>query len=138
MKLAGANPKAKVSGLKELPGKSNYFIGNDPKKWRTNVPNYAEVKYEGVYPGIDLIYYGTEGGQLEYDFVVAPGADPSIIAFDIVGAGPRARPGAADGQPRGVAPTEGVQQGAPLRIDAHGDLVIPTDAGEVRFHKPVV
>ena len=51
MSLAGANPRAKVSGLEELPGKSNYFIGNDPKKWRTNVATYARVKYEGVYPG---------------------------------------------------------------------------------------
>ncbi len=124
MKLAGANPKAKVSGLKELPGKSNYFIGNDPKKWRTNVPNYAEVKYEGVYPGIDLVYYGSESGQLEYDFVVAPGADPSVIAFDIVGAG--------------LVPAPGRPRGAPLRIDSAGDLVIPTDAGAMRFHKPVV
>ncbi len=124
MKLEGANPKAKVSGMSELPGKSNYFIGNDPKKWRTNVSNYAEVKYEGVYPGIDLVYYGSEGGQLEYDFVVAPGADPSVIAFDIVGAG--------------LVPAPGRPRGAPLRIDSAGDLVIPTDAGEVRFHKPVV
>src|SRR5262249_36914345 len=53
MKLAGANPHAKVSGLEELPGKSNYFIGNDPKKWRTNVPNYAKVKYANVYPAVD-------------------------------------------------------------------------------------
>jgi hypothetical protein len=54
MKLVGANPHAKVSGMEELPGKSNYFIGNDPKKWRTSVPNYAKVKYANVYPGVDL------------------------------------------------------------------------------------
>ena len=75
MKLAGANASAQVVGLEELPGKTNYFIGNDPKKWRTNVPNYAKVKYQGVYPGVDLVYYGNQR-QLEYDFVVAPGADP--------------------------------------------------------------
>ena len=75
-KLVGANVKAAVTGAEELPGKSNYFIGNDPKKWRTNVPNYAKVKYASVYPGVDLVYYGNQGGQLEYDFVVAPGADP--------------------------------------------------------------
>jgi hypothetical protein len=68
MSLVGANPLAKVSGFDELPGKSNYFIGNDPKKWRTNVPTYAKVKYEGVYPGVDLVYYGNQG-RLEYDFV---------------------------------------------------------------------
>lgn len=55
----------------------NYFIGNDPAKWRTNVPTDAKVKYAGVYLGVDLVYYGNQG-QLEYDFVVAPGADPSI------------------------------------------------------------
>ncbi|HLY63276.1 MAG TPA: SBBP repeat-containing protein [Terriglobia bacterium] len=78
MKLVGANPTAKVMGLDELPGKSNYFIGNDPKKWRTNVPNYTKVKYKNVYPGVDLIYYGNQQ-QLEYDFVVSPGADPRAI-----------------------------------------------------------
>jgi hypothetical protein len=59
MTLAGANPKATVTGLEELPGKSNYFIGNDPTKWRTNVPTCAKVKYQNVYRGIDLVYYGT-------------------------------------------------------------------------------
>ena len=61
MKLAGANRSPKVTGVDELPGKSNYFIGNDPKKWRTDVPNYAKVKYENVYPGVDLVYYGHQG-----------------------------------------------------------------------------
>jgi hypothetical protein len=75
MKLIGANPQPPVAGLEELPGKVNYFIGNDPTKWRTNVPTYTKVKYEDVYPGVDLVYYGNQR-QLEYDFVVAPGADP--------------------------------------------------------------
>ncbi|MGH8363699.1 MAG: hypothetical protein ACRESQ_10160, partial [Gammaproteobacteria bacterium] len=61
MKLVGANAKAQVTGLAELPGKSNYFIGNDPKNWHTNVPNYAEVRYRNVYPGVDLVYYGNQG-----------------------------------------------------------------------------
>ena len=82
MKLVGANPQAKVSGLEELPGRSNYFIGNDPKKWRTNVPNYAKVKYADVYPGVNLVYYGNQG-KLEYDFVVQPGADPRKIVLDV-------------------------------------------------------
>ena len=51
----GANANAAVTGADELPGKSNYFIGNDPKKWRTNVPNYAKVRYQDVYPGVDLV-----------------------------------------------------------------------------------
>ena len=79
MKLRNANPAAKVTGADELAGTSNYFIGNDPAKWRTNVPTYAKVKYEGIYPGIDLVYYGNQR-QLEYDFIVAPGADPRRIA----------------------------------------------------------
>ncbi len=71
MKLRNANPAAKVTGTDELAGTSNYFIGNDPAKWRTNVPTYAKVKYEGIYSGIDLVYYGNQR-QLEYDFIVAP------------------------------------------------------------------
>ena len=71
-----------IDGLEPTGGISNYFIGNDPAKWRTNVPNYAKVKYAGVYPGVDLVYYGNQG-QLEYDFVVAPGADPKVITLDV-------------------------------------------------------
>ena len=85
MKLRNANPATKVTGVDELAGKSNYFIGNDPAKWHTNVPIYAKVKYEGVYSGIDLVYYGNQR-QLEYDFIVAPGANPRRIAFDVRGA----------------------------------------------------
>ena len=66
MKFVGANPEPQVAGLEKLSAKSNYFIGNDPEKWRTNIPNYAKVRYEDIYPGIDLIYYGNQG-QLEYD-----------------------------------------------------------------------
>jgi hypothetical protein len=85
MKLVKANPAAKVTGEEELPGKSNYFIGNDAKKWRGNVPTYTKVKYEGIYSSIDLVYYGNQR-QLEYDFVVSPGADPRRIQFDVRGA----------------------------------------------------
>jgi hypothetical protein len=132
LELVGANPQAGVVGLDELPGKSNYFIGNDPRKWRTNVPTYAKVRYDNVYPGIDLVYYGKnsevrsqkpEGesaagaewrAQLEYDFVVAPGADPNRIKLSLAG---------ADG----------------MRVDAaSGDLVLKVGADEVRFQKPTV
>jgi len=83
MKLVGANAEAKLGGLDELPGKSNYFIGNDPKKWRTNIPHYGKVRYREAYPGIDLVFYGNPR-QLEYDFVIAPGADPNdiMLAFE--------------------------------------------------------
>jgi hypothetical protein len=85
MKLRNANASAKVTGVDELAGTSNYFIGNDPAKWQTSVPTYAKVKYEGFYSGIDLVYYGNQR-QLEYDFIVAPGVDPRRIVFDVSGA----------------------------------------------------
>ncbi len=85
MKVVGANTKAQIKGTEKLPGITNYFIGNDPKQWRTNIPNYARVQYEDVFPGIDLTYYGNQR-QLEYDFVVAPGADFSQIQLAFEGA----------------------------------------------------
>ncbi len=73
-RLEGAtpHPEASMEGLEKLPGISNYFLGNDPAMWRTNVPHYQRVRYPQVYPGIDLVYYGNPR-QLEYDFIVAPG-----------------------------------------------------------------
>lgn len=82
--LVGANPSPEATGQEKLPGKSNYFIGSDPTRWRTGIPNYARVYYDNVYPGVDLVYYGVEG-QLEYDFLVSPGADSGAIAFEIPG-----------------------------------------------------
>lgn len=119
--LLGTQRNAAVTGMDELPGKSNYFIGNDPQKWHTNVPNYAKVKYEAVYPGVDLIYYGSQG-QLEYDLVLAPGSDPGLIAFDVEAA-PRAG---------------GRSAAVPARIAANGDLVVETGAVDVTFEKPVI
>ena len=110
VKLVGANTAAKLTGEKKLPGKSNYFIGNDPLKWRTNVPNYAKVRYEQVYPGVDVVYYGNQQ-QLEYDFVLAPGADPRSIQL------------AFEGADR-------------LEIDAAGDLLLRAAGEELRFRKP--
>src|SRR5205807_7401195 len=123
MKLVGANRAAKVTALGELPGKSNYFIGSDPKKWRTDVPTYGKVKYEGVYPGIDLVYYGNQR-QLEYDFVVAPGADPKAITL-AVGAGLSGH----DMPVQAGLPRHNHSGGAkpPLRIDASGDLVVEAE-----------
>jgi hypothetical protein len=118
LQLLGAKAQAQVAGREELEGKANYFVGNDPSKWRRNVPLYAQVAYQGVYPGVDLVYYGTQGGELEYDFVVAPGADPNAIALGVDAAGQKDH--------------------SRLRIDSHGDLVIAAEDGDVRFHKPVV
>ncbi|MGH9430134.1 MAG: SBBP repeat-containing protein [Terriglobia bacterium] len=144
MKLVGASPAAQVIGLDELPGKSNYFIGNNPKKWRTDVPNYAKVEYKSIYPGIDLVYYGNHR-QLEYDFVVAPGANASAIRLD-VGAGVGASDVAAGFSPATVknaalkGASTGAQQAEALRIAPNGDLVMRIAGGnnEVRFRKPVI
>lgn len=111
MKLLGANPASRVAGGGELPGKVNYFIGNDPAKWRTDVPTYARVEYRDVYPGVSLVYYGNQR-HLEYDFVVAPGADPKAVRLAF----------------------EGVEK---LRLDPRGDLVLHTAAGELRQAVPV-
>ncbi len=127
LKLVGANPKPKVVGVDELPGKSNYFIGNDPKKWRTNVPNYAKVRYQNVYPGVDLVYYGNQQ-QLEYDFVVVPGADPNAISLAVL-----APPVLSE-----VAGASLPPKTPPLQIAADGDLVIKAPSGEIRFHRPAV
>jgi hypothetical protein len=143
MKLLGANPKARVSGLEELPGKSNYFIGNDPKKWRTNVPNYAKVKYANVYPGVDLVYYGNQG-KLEYDFVVQPGADPGSIQLAVVsdeGGVSRQKAVGSEAEQRESQSAIANRQSsmaAPLRVDAKGDLAVGTEGGEVIFRRPLV
>ncbi|MGH9703810.1 MAG: SBBP repeat-containing protein, partial [Candidatus Acidiferrales bacterium] len=111
MNLGGANPAAKFAALDELPGKSNYFIGNNPAGWHTDVPNFRKVAERGIYPGIDLIYYGTQR-QLEYDFVVAPGADPGAIQLGFRGA-------------------------EKIRTNSNGELVVSIAEGEVILHKPV-
>jgi hypothetical protein len=112
MNLVGAARAPAVTGLDELPGKTNYFVGKDRSKWRTNVPTYAKVRYENIYPGIDLVYYGNQR-QLEYDFVLAPGADPKKIVLGFKGA-------------------------KKLQIDAQGELVLHAPGGDIRQHKPVV
>ncbi len=81
-----ANPEPEITGEDRQGARSNYFIGNDRAKWRTNVPNDAKVRYGNVYPGIDLVFYSSEG-RLEYDWVVAPGADPGAIRVRWEGAG---------------------------------------------------
>ncbi len=112
MQLLGANPGLAVVGQEKLPGIVNYFIGNDPGQWQTNVPTYAKVQYENVYPGIDLVYYGNQQ-QLEYDFVVAPKVDPSVITLGFAGADA-------------------------LEIDPQGNLLISTDGGQVIQQTPII
>jgi uncharacterized repeat protein (TIGR01451 family) len=85
MQLLGSDPAARITGSDMLPGKSNYLIGKNAKNWHTGIDQFSRVGYDSVYPGIDLIYYGNEG-RLEYDFRVAPGADPKQIGIRFNGA----------------------------------------------------
>jgi hypothetical protein len=110
MNLIGSNPHPQTSGSNQLPGTTSYFIGQDPAGWHTDIPTYARVRYGGVYPNIDLVYYGSQG-NLEYDFVVAPGADPSAIQMAFTGM-------------------------ASLSLDAGDNLVLHTSAGDVRQQAP--
>lgn len=112
MRLLGADATARIEGEKRLPGTSNYFYGSDESKWIANVPSYGRVRYRGVYPGVDLVYYGNENGELEYDVVLAPGADPETVAL------------AFDGQ-------------RTLSIDPSGDLLLETAGGQLRQRRPV-
>jgi hypothetical protein len=111
MMLVGADRKAPVTGEQPLPGTVNYFVGNESSKWRPALPTFGKVSYTAVYPGVDLVYYGNQR-ELEYDFVVAPGADAAKIALQFTGATPL--------------------------IDKAGDLVLSVKGEEARFHKPVI
>src|SRR5215213_3864211 len=112
LKLLGANAAPRVEGNEELPGKVNYFIGNDRNQWRRNISTYRKVRYTDVYPGIDIVYYGNQR-ELEYDFVVAPGANPKLIKFKV----------------------EGAER---LRLDQQGNLLLALKHGEVRLNKPFI
>lgn len=85
MRLSGGDSSTRLTAVDLLPGRSNYFIGNNPSKWRVGVPQFGRVRYENVYPGINLVFYGNRS-QLEYDFQVAPGADPAQAELEFRGA----------------------------------------------------
>jgi uncharacterized protein (TIGR03437 family) len=111
-RFSGANLAARIVGEAKQPSTTNYFVGNDPRAWRTSVPNYERVRYRDIYPGIDVVYYGKDG-HLEYDWIVGPGADPSKIRMIV------------DNADR-------------LAIDAGGDLVINAGRGQYRHKRPVI
>ena len=110
--LTGANPRPQVSGLDELPGKTNYFIGNNPQFWHSNISTYARVLYQDVYPGVNVVYYGNQS-SLEYDFVVRPGANPGAIQLAFEGANN-------------------------IHIDAQGNLVLALPGGEFVQPRPYI
>ncbi len=111
MEIVGAKPAGRAAGVNPLEGKLNYFIGNDPSQWHTNIATFGRVEYQDVYPGIDLVYYGNNGA-LEYDFIVSPGADPNVITLNFAG---------ADG----------------VEIDPQGNMMLHTAAGDVVQQKPL-
>jgi hypothetical protein len=84
VELLHSNKGVRPEGLDLLPGKSNYFIGKQPANWIAGIPQYGRVGVNSIYPGMDLVYYGN-GGQLEYDFVLSPGADPRALIFVLPG-----------------------------------------------------
>lgn len=112
MRFLGAEESPAVAGLDEAANRTNYYIGNDPRKWQAGIANYRKVKYTGLYKGVDAIFYGKQS-QLEYDFVVAPGADPGVIALEVTGADS-------------------------VVVDASGELVLDTPGGEIRQPKPFI
>ncbi len=112
MKLLGANPHTKITGLDELPSRSNYFIGSDPNKWHTAIPSYAKVKYSDVYSGVDLVFYGNDR-NLEFDFVIAPATDPSVIKLTF----------------------EGPDK---LEIDGEGNLSLESGKEQILLRKPFI
>jgi hypothetical protein len=111
MKLQGANPEPLIEGLEQSANTTNYFTGSDPTQWRTDIPSYARVRYGAVYPGIDMVYYGDQR-RLEYDFVVAPGADPNLIQMAF----------------------KGIEN---FEITRMGDLLLRTAQGDIRQSRPV-
>jgi hypothetical protein len=112
MRLLASNPAPAMAGESPLPTGVHDLRGDDPGRWRTDIPTFAGVRYHDVYPGIDLAYHGN-GGELEYDFVVAPGADPATIRLAF---------GGVDG----------------AALDGDGDLVLSAASGELRHRRPVV
>lgn len=110
LRFAGANPAPQLEAEEPRTGVSNYFLGRDPHRWRTGVPQFGKVRYRNVYPGIDAVFYGN-ASELEYDFVVQPGADPAKIRL------------AFDGADR-------------IRADAAGDLVVTVGSVEIHSRKP--
>lgn len=110
--IVGAAAECKLQGVDDLPGKTNYFIGSDPTKWRVGVPTFGKIRYENVYSGIDLVFYGN-GRELEYDFVVHPGVDPNQIEFSIKGE-------------------------TSANLEESGGLALATHAGTIHFRAPVI
>lgn len=112
MQFAGADPTVTLTGIEPLPGITNYFIGSDPDKWSTDIVAFAQVRYRQIYPGIDLVYYGN-ARNVEYDFVLAAGADAGQIRMKVVGA-------------------------ERMAVNADGELIMSVAGGELRQPAPLI
>jgi len=110
MKIEGADLGAPAAALERLPGVSNYFIGNDPRGWHTNIPTYKKVQFENIRPGVNLVYYGNQG-QLEYDFDLSAGVDPQSLALRF--------------------------EGSDATVDSRGNLVFASSDGKMNFRRPI-
>jgi hypothetical protein len=110
MRIEGANPSAPATGLERLPGISNYFIGNDPRRWRTHIPTFKQVQVDQVRPGVSVVYYGNRN-QLEYDFILSPGVRPQSLGLSF--------------------------EGSDASLDRQGNLVFDSTGGQVSFHRPL-
>ena len=106
----GSRPDVEVSAEGETTHRANFFLGQDPARWRTDIPTSSAIRFNGLYPGIDLKVYGS-GRQVEYDWVVAPGADPAAIRFRY-------------------------ERARRTHLDAEGNLVVDSPAGEIAHKKP--
>jgi hypothetical protein len=111
LQFVGANPAAKISGANQLTGKINYFFGNDSARWQANVPTFAQVQVEDIYPGVNVVYYGNRQ-KLEYDLNLAAGVNPSVVALRFDGA-------------------------EKVSVNPKGALVIHFQSGDVIQHPPV-
>jgi hypothetical protein len=113
MTPVGANPTPAVIGQQPVGKSSNYMIGNDPANWHNAVPNFAQVDYQSLYPGIDMVFHGATQQHLEYDFVLAPHADPGRIVLNFQGANQ-------------------------VRLDSQGNLVLQTSVGSLVQSAPAL
>ena len=111
MRLLQSNPASVPVPEEPLLGKSNYFIGNDPAKWRTDVPLFGRVRFPSVYKNVDLVYYGSQQ-QLEYDFLIRPGGEPQSIGFSVDGA-------------------------SSAKVAQSGDLILQARGAQATLHRPI-
>ncbi len=113
IKMEGGQPHPLISAIDPVPGTSNYLVGKDPTRWRTNIPHFLRVRYQNIYPAIDLIHHGSKQGQLEFDFVVRPGARPDTIRLTFQGADR-------------------------IKLNSAGDLSVHLDGSELVAHRPAI